>query len=101
MFKHQVQPATDPDNYDSPTVGAVFDNKEEPDRATTARPWSATALGGADYANIIRPGDATSHSGKVLGSRRMHLLLWSARAPFEFRPRNCRAMREFVLSASS
>lgn len=37
VFKHQVKPAIDPDNYKPPTVGAVF-GKDEAVNATAARP---------------------------------------------------------------
>jgi hypothetical protein len=38
VFKHQVKPAIDPDNYKPPTVGAVFGKDEAPANATAARP---------------------------------------------------------------
>ena len=37
VFKHQVKPAIDPDNYKPPTVGAVL-GKDEAANATAARP---------------------------------------------------------------
>jgi hypothetical protein len=38
VFKHQVNPAIDPDNYKPPTVGAVLGNKAAAARETAARP---------------------------------------------------------------
>jgi hypothetical protein len=38
VFKHQVKPAIDPDNYKPPTVGAVLGKHEAPDTATATSP---------------------------------------------------------------
>jgi hypothetical protein len=45
VFKHQVKPAIDPDNYKPPTVGAVLDKKTAPAGQAATTPRSVTAEG--------------------------------------------------------